>query len=69
MTKMLMDPGEAWQVQLPEGAELCGVLEGGMWRFDCAGQNQVPSFYCLSFSSRKHPFQVCVYVLGCVCVC
>lgn len=41
---MLTDIGEDQQVQLPEGVELCSIIESGLWKFDCADQNQVTCF-------------------------
>lgn len=63
MTKLLVDPGEGQQVQLPEGVKLCSILESGMWKFDYRTKPGYLLFTALVSSSRKHPLLgVCVSV-------
>lgn len=65
--RMLMDTREVQEVQLPEETEhdtTHSVTESGMQKSDRTDQNpRLPTFYCLSSSSKKQP------VLVCLCVC
>lgn len=70
--RLLIDTREVQQVQLPEDTEhdaTHGVMESGVQKSDRTDQNpRLPTFYCLSSSSKKQSVLVCLCVCLHVCV-